>query len=248
MKLSRSIKGSVISFLMLGVFCLLGAPPIPAAEPTETIETRLREKLRDTMLQLRDAETAAETERAALQAAQAQSADEKKALTEKLEAITKEANANGLAAKAVDGLKTQVARQDKEIAQLKETIESCQQAAELTRKKDAERAKLVDEAVTELERLVADRQMKNLALYKIGTEILQRYQQFGLGDAISAREPFVGITRVKLQNLVQDYQDKLLNERTTLEKKDLESYQDKLRNQPPRTSKPDSSASTQSSE
>ena len=65
---------SVISFLMLGVLCLLQAPGIPAAEPAPTVETQLRERLRATMLQLR----AAETERAALQAAQAQSADEKK--------------------------------------------------------------------------------------------------------------------------------------------------------------------------
>ena len=107
----------------------------------------------------------------------------------------------------------------KAIAQLKETIESCRQAAELARNKETERAKLADEARIELERLVADRQAKNLALYKIASEILQRYEQFGLGDALRAREPFVGITRVKLQNLVQDYQDKLLNERTTLERR-----------------------------
>jgi hypothetical protein len=242
------MKRSIFFFLIFGAVCLLRTRPIQAADPADTIETRLREKLRDTMLQLRDAQAAVETERAALEAAQAQSADVKKALTEKLEAITKEANANSLAAKAVDALKIQVAQQDKEIAQLKGTMEICQQTAELTRKQDAEQAKLVDEAVTELERLVADRQTKNLALYKIGTEILQRYERFGLGDAITAREPFVGITRVKLQNLVQDYQDKLLNERTTLEKKDLESYQDKLRKQPAPTSKPDSNAAKQTSE
>jgi hypothetical protein len=242
------MKRIVISFLMLGALCLLGAQAIPAAESTETMETRLRERLRDTMLQLRDAQTAAETDRAALQAAQAQSADEKKVLTEKLEAITKEANASKLAAQAVDGLKSQVARQDKEIAQLNEAIEICKQTAEVARNKEAERAKLVDEAVIELERLVADRQAKNLALYKIATEILQRYQQFGLGDALTAREPFVGITRVKLQNLVQDYQDKLLNERTTLDQKDLKSYQDKLLNHPPQTSEPNPSTPRQTSE
>jgi hypothetical protein len=239
---------TVISFLMLGALCLLGAHVVPAAEQTETVETRLRERLRDTMLQLRDAQAAAETARAALEAAQAQSADEKKALTEKLEAITKEANASNLAAKAVDGLKSQVARQDQEITQLKESVDSCKQAAEVAHNKETEHAKLVDEAVVELERLVADRQAKNLTLYKIGTEILQRYEHFSLGDAIAAREPFVGITRVKLQNLVQDYQDKLLNERTTLDKKDLESYQDKLRDRPSQTSKPSPSTPRQTSE
>jgi hypothetical protein len=242
------MKRSAVSFLMLGFLCLAGVQAVAAEEPTQSVETRLRERLRDTMLQLRDAQAAAETARAALQAAQTQSADEKQALTDKLAAITKEANANKLAAQAVESLKSQVARQDKEIAQLNEGIESCRQAAELARNKEAERAKLADEAVIELERLVADRQAKNLALYKIATEILQRYQQFGLGEALTAREPFVGITRVKLQNLVQDYQDKLLNERTTLEKKDLESYRDKLAKQAPQTATPSSTAAGRTSE
>ncbi len=243
-RLARAMKRSGISFLVLGAVCLLGVQAIRAAEPSQTVETQLRERLRDTVFQLR----AAETERATLQAAQAQSADEKKVLTEKLEAITKEANANRLAAKAVDRLKSQVADQDKEIGQVKEAIESCRQAAELARNKETERAKRADEAVIELERLVADRQAKNLALYKIASEILQRYQQFSLGDAIRAREPFIGITRVKLQNQVQDYQDKLLNERTTLTEKDLVSDREKLVNQPPQTTTPSSSAPEQTSE
>jgi chromosome segregation ATPase len=230
------MKRSVIFHLMLGALCLGGAQAIPAADSPPTVETQLRERLRDTVLQLR----AAETERAALQAAQAQSADEKKALTAQLVAITKEANANKLAAKVADSLndslKSQVTRQDKEMAQLKEAIENCRQEAELVRNKEMERAKRQDEVVIDLERLVADRQAKNLALYKIASEILQRYQQFGLGDALTAREPFVGVTRVKLQNLVQDYQDKIQNERTTLEKKDLEFDQNKPMNQPPQTS------------
>jgi hypothetical protein len=242
------MKRSVISFLVLGALCLSGARAIPAADPTETLETRLREKLRDTMLQLR----AAETDRAALQAAQAQTADENKALTEKLEGVTKEANANKLAAKAVESLKSQVARQDNDIAQLKEAAESCRQAAEVARKqaaeKEADRSKRETEVVSELERLVADRQQKNLELYRTGSEILRRYEQFGLGDAIKAREPFVGITRVKLESLIQDYQDKLLNERTTLKEKDLDPARDVLLFQPPQASTASSRAPGQTPE
>ena len=222
------MKRNFISSLVLGTLCLLQAPSIPAAEPTQTVEERLRERLQTTMLQLRDAET----ERAALQAAQAQSDEEKKALTERLAALTKEANADKLAAQAVDSLKSQVSRQDKEIAQLEETLESCRQAAGLARNEETARAKVVGEVVAGLERLVADRQEKNVALYKTATEILERYQKFSLGDALMAREPFVGITRVKLQSLVQDYQDKLLSERTTLTEKDLVSLRDKLLSQP----------------
>lgn len=196
------------------------------------------------MLQLR----AAETENATLQVAQIKSADENKALTERLAAITKEANASKLVAKAVDGLKAQVAHQNKEIAQLNDMMESCKQEGEAARNQEIERAQRVDEAAIELEKLVSDGQTKNVALYKIASEILQRYEQFGLGDAIKAREPFVGITRVKLENQVQDYQDKLLNERIKLDENELESYKDKLLNQPAQISGPSASASGQPSE
>jgi len=247
-KPSRSMKRSVIPVLVLGLLCLLGAPSLLAAEPTETVETRLRERLRDTLLQLRDAQTAAETNRAALEVAQTESAAEIKVLNEKLAAITKEANANSQAARALETLKTQVARQEKEIAGLQEAADNCRQAAELAHNRAEEWAKRVDEAVIELERLLSDRQAKNLALYKTACEVLQRYQQFSLGEALKSREPFVGITRVKLQNLVQDYQDKLASERTTLDTKDLESYQGKLRDQPPSTPGPGSKAPGQTSE
>ena len=221
-------KTTGIFFLMLGALCLLPAQASLAAEPPQTAEVQLRERLRASLLQLRTAET----ERAALQAAQAQWADEKKQLTERTEALAKQVNANKQTLQVVDSLQAQVARQDQELAQLKAALQSGRQAAELAQTQATERAKLEAEVVTGLERLVADRQAKNLALYKTATEILQRYEKFGLGDALAAREPFVGITRVKLQNLVQDYQDKLLAGRVTLSEQDLVAFRDKLLPEP----------------
>ena len=225
--IERLRKRDILSILLLGALCLGGAGTILAGEPV-TAETQLRDRLRATLLQLR----AAEGERAALQAAQTQWIDEKNKLTERVEALTKQVNANKQTAQVVDGLKSQVAHQEKEIAQLKETVESGRQAAEAARINETERAKYVEAVVTGLERLVVDRQAKNLALYQLASDILQRYEKFGLGDALTAREPFLGITRVKLQNLVQDYQDKLLNERVTLTEKDLAAYREKLHFEP----------------
>jgi hypothetical protein len=54
--------------------------------------------------------------------------------------------------------------------------------------------------------------MRNAEMYRLANEVLDRYAQFGLGTAISAREPFVGISKVKFQNLVQDYQNKLTDQ------------------------------------
>ena len=69
--------------------------------------------------------------------------------------------------------------------------------------KEAQRAKLEDQ-VNQLNRRVADQQTKNAGMFKIANEILVRYERFGLGDALTAREPFTGITRVKLQSLFED--------------------------------------------
>ena len=60
---------------------------------------------------------------------------------------------------------------------------------------------------------MADQQTKNDAMFKLGNEILKRYERFGLGDALTRREPFVGTTRVKFQNLIQDYTDKVADQR-----------------------------------
>jgi len=86
------------------------------------------------------------------------------------------------------------------------------QAVEAGQKLESERAKLALEN-TELQRLIADREAKNLALFRTGNEILTRYEKFSLGEALSAKEPFVGATRARLETLVQDYQDKLAAQR-----------------------------------
>ena len=64
-----------------------------------------------------------------------------------------------------------------------------------------------------LQRKVTEHEVKNAAMFKLGNEILTRYEKFGLGDALASREPFVGVTRVKFQNLIQDFGDKLADEK-----------------------------------
>ena len=66
-----------------------------------------------------------------------------------------------------------------------------------------------------MQRIIDDREAKNLALYNLGNEILTRYEKYGLGEALAAKEPFTGVTRVKLQELVQDYRDKISDQRVT---------------------------------
>lgn len=199
---------------LLAVFAFASGAVIRAADSApDTGEARLREALRQTTLQLRSAET----ERANLQAAQAGMQDEKKALTEKFEALRKQTVADRAADdKAIATLKATAANQEAEIARLKEelarTDAAGKQSAALAVTKETDRAKLATDILV-LQRKVDDRETKNLALFKLGNEILTRYEKFSLGEALAAREPFVGTTRTKLENLVQDYQDKLNDQR-----------------------------------
>jgi len=212
--LSRRVAAFPRRALLASTLVLLALTQLThAADQPATAETRLREMLRTTILQLR----AAETERAALQAQQTESAAKEKALTEQVEALTKQGAVDKDAAdKAITELKAKVADQDTQITQLKDALEKWKEgyakAADIANAKEAERAKLASQVIL-LDRKVADRETKNAELFRIGSEILKRYERFGLGDALAAREPFVGIARVKLENQVQDYQDKLLDQK-----------------------------------
>ena len=202
-----------ILFLLTSVAIASSAMPVRAADQAGAAEVKLRESLRATTLQLRNAEA----ERATLQAAQADLDAKNKMLTEQLEKLTKQTAANQADAdRAIAELKGKVDERDREIGTLRVSLDKWkaehQKVTDYAKAKDAQVAKL-GERVIVLDRQVADQQRRNVAMYKLGTEILARYEGFGLGTALTSREPFVGITRVKFENLIQDYGDKLADER-----------------------------------
>jgi chromosome segregation ATPase len=50
---------------------------------------------------------------------------------------------------------------------------------------------------------------KNLKLYEYSDELVQRYQHKGVWAALSQKEPVFGIKEVGVENVVQEYQEKL---------------------------------------
>jgi len=194
------------------LFSLFNSGTLHAADQANSPEDRLRGMLRSTMLQLRDAQNQV----ASLQSAQAESDKEKKALSDRLDELTKQAAADkDSATKTIADLNAKVTDQTSMIAQFKDALEKWKEAynkaVQVANTKEAQRAKFESQVIV-LQRRVEDDEAKNLALYQLGKEVLNRYEKFGLGTAITAREPFVGTTKVKLENLVQDYSDKLLDQ------------------------------------
>ncbi|EIP99271.1 hypothetical protein OpiT1DRAFT_03784 [Opitutaceae bacterium TAV1] len=208
MKKSLPTKLAVLVLLVLAPVCAFAQ-----AQPDNTMELRLREALRNTTLQLR----AAQSESAALQVTQAELEKERDALKKQVAALTRQGEKDRAAAeKEITGLKAIVVTQEEKAGQLSADLakwkESSEKASLLARDKEQARAAL-EIRVAQLERTVADREARNVALVKVGNEILDRLEKFGLGDAIKAREPFIGAKRVEIQNLVQDYSDKVMDQK-----------------------------------
>lgn len=197
--------------------------PASADDATQaTTESRLRDALRNVMQQLQDAQGQVAT----LQATQAQSdkdnADLKAkvdALNSQIAALTKQsADDKAASDKAIADLKSQNSDLATQIGKLNEAVAAWEkddkQYVQLAKDKEAARAQLAAQAIV-LQRTIDDRETKNLALFNLGNEILTRYEKFSLGDALGAKEPFTGLTRVKLQEFVQDYKDKISDQRVT---------------------------------
>lgn len=177
-------------------------------------------RMRDAMKKLTQRIVDAESQMAAAQAAQMAAEAQSKELTAKLESAnrqvkeltTEKAVEKAHADKKVAELEAKVTLRDKDVATLSGSLakwkEGYAKLESIAKSSESKRATL-DAQVIQLQRRVEDREAKNRELYKVGNEILDRYKNFGLGQALAAREPFTGITRVKLQTLVQDYADKL---------------------------------------
>ena len=180
---------------------------------------KFRQPLRDTMPKLRDAQNQLATAQAAQYAAGAKPAE----LEEKTQSLAKElADERNTSTNLISGLKKNLAEREAKIADQEATLAkwktSYEQIAKLAAKREGQRRKLDAEKLA-LERKVQDQQFKNIEMYKAAMEVLDRYEKFGLGDAILAREPFTAAWRVKFQNLVQDLADQLTDARIQPEKK-----------------------------
>ena len=196
---------------------LLVATAARAAEedPTE----KFRQALRDTMLKLRDAQNQLAAAQAAQYAAEAKSAE----LEEKTKSLAKElADERNTSTNLISGLKKNLAEREAKIADQEATLakwkQSYEQVGKLAVKREMQRRELEAKSLA-LERKVQDQQFKNIEMYKASMATLERYEKFGLGDAILAREPFTAAQRVKFQSLVQDFADQLTDARIPAEKK-----------------------------
>jgi chromosome segregation ATPase len=84
---------------------------------------------------------------------------------------------------------------------LADTTLSLQQA---TAEKNA-----LSEIRTRNEREIGACEGRNMALYKLGRELMQRFEAKSCGEILAEKEPFTGLKKVETENLLETYRDKL---------------------------------------
>jgi DNA repair exonuclease SbcCD ATPase subunit len=173
------------------------------ASPTEE---RLRSALKETTLQLREAQDELATLRA-----------QQSALQEQLAAAQAHSGPKAAvpAPDASGGLRRQLAQRDTEAGQLRQQLQAAQeslakwqsgyqQAVDLARSKDAESRDYktrFDATSAHDAACTAD----NAELVTIANDLLQSYRDKGVFSAIADAEPLTQIHRVKLETLAQQY-------------------------------------------
>jgi septal ring factor EnvC (AmiA/AmiB activator) len=160
----------------------------------QSMEDKLREELRATVTQLHQLQD----DQAALQAQKAAAEQERDALKAQLAA----AKAQVAAAPRNNGLSSQL---ESEIAKYKDAYA---QAAGVVQQAQAARDKL-QAGLANAQNILTACEAKNTQLLDLGNEVLASFESFDFGDAVGANEPFIAIKRVELENLAQDYGDRL---------------------------------------
>lgn len=205
-------------------FLILLSLPL-AAQDVSPAEIKLREQLRSTALLLRAAETEKANALATFAAEQVKSANLQKevdSLNNKVIGMIKETDKQKtISEKTISGLNERLKTTEERLKEYVQALEkwkvSQQQAVETAQQKEAARAELANQVLF-LKNTIADRERKNLKLYSTSLEILNRYENYALGKALSAREPFIQKTRVTIETQVQDYKDTIIDHRLSAEK------------------------------
>lgn len=202
--------------LALALFSLLWGPVWAASDKKPGRE---REALRRVQLQLQQVQSqvsALEQEKAALGKERDQARKEAQAVRGKLRKserdLAEEKTRGEQLAKELEGVKqdlsaTRTRLQDTE-GRLADTAKTLFQTQQTLARTEAEKRALESLKVRQ-EKDIAACEGKNLRLYQTGRELMTRFEQKTCGEILAQKEPFTGLKRVEMENLLEEYRDKL---------------------------------------
>jgi len=99
-------------------------------------------------------------------------------------------------------------RIEKDRARTMEMVDKFKETISLLKQVEAEKTQYKTDAATYSKDLNSCVD-KNIDLYKTGVELLDQYSQKSVWESVAEKEPVLQLQRVKLENLIQDYKDKI---------------------------------------
>lgn len=144
-----------------------------------------------------------------LQQENTQLAQEKAALDGQLKAVQSSLEESSSKAQIAASRAAALGKELKEIKAEKEAL-----AAELAETKEALNksalaGRQLDADLKQKNESLAICQAKNAKLHGYGVDLLDKYEKKGCGDALLQADPFTQLKRVEIENLMEDYREKL---------------------------------------
>lgn len=196
------MKRTLIALALLAV--------MPAAfAQTASLESRIRDQLREARTQLQDLQ-AQQSQWAAEKAALEKERDEAKQAAEAARAGAK--NATGLSPEANRAIAAERQKREAAEAELQRGKADAGSAAVALRTAEAERtrlAKALDAAKGQVDACTA----RNVQMYRVGQEVISAYENIDMADVVASRQPFAAKARAKLENAAQSFGDRLYEQR-----------------------------------
>lgn len=214
-----------IPILLTGILTLSWCT---ASYADEASESRMRDMLRQTVLQQRAAQDENTALKIQLEALKAQVSQQsaKPAAPALAKADEKLKQRVSQLEQTVDQLNGQLAQVKQQSASLKASADQLPATQQLLRQSQAEKSQLETACRTQLSaqqeksaqmetqlqalsQQLASSEQKNQSLVKISQELVTRYKQKGVFSALRDQEPLTGLSRVKLEALAQEYESKI---------------------------------------
>jgi hypothetical protein len=200
--------------LLLLVPALFGAA-LPACAQEDKKAAREREALRRAQQALRDSEE----QRAALQAENAALQEKLKVATAKADKLAATELQLAAALRRAGRLEADLAKSKQANAELEKKLADAgakyaslsQEHTEALRTIASRDAQLKQQqgTLTQTRGEIAACEDKNLKLYGYGTELMQRYRDKSAFEAIRQAEPLTGLKQAQIDNVLEEYRDKL---------------------------------------
>lgn len=198
------------------VFALVAAAslaPCVGMAQQPSMEERLRAQLRATTTQLQQAQA----QLAQLQAGGGNSAPASDASKKELADLRAQLDAERARARQLSESSAAAHREaqtvaDKANTQITQLRAAYDELLRRARASEAERQKLATATATQ-QNALQQCEAKNAKLYAVGQEVLNAYESMDVSTVIAARQPFATKSRVKYEQIAQEYGDKLYDGR-----------------------------------